>query len=229
MIYLGVSMKKLIFTIISMTITTPALCTVFISDKSIQLQKVWESPQTGWKTKLRIIYHDLKEPWPWKPFWDYYGHVFDIMDDKNATLKERAILRVYDNKTLAVGIPLVGAAILTMLADIYNRSKKKRFKADPKILSFIAVLHAMNLLNLTFSDIFDRGAPKDDAENIVKRAYRASLRRHHPDKTGASQASIRPHQIRKAHDELLRWIRSQRELSPQASEFSTQTPLRLTY
>jgi len=219
-------MKKLIFIVISIVTSTQALGTVFISKKSIQLQKAWESPKTSWKTKLQIIYHDLKQPWPWKPFWDYLEF---IPNHDKSSLKERALDRIYDNKIGSLALPVFGAAVSAMLYDIYKKETKERERE--RGLAMIKIVQTMLFFNLTWSDIFERGTPKNDAEDIIEKAYHDALRRHHPDKTGAFQSTTLPQEIKEKRNNLLRWIQSQRDMYPsQARESSIepQEPLRLT-
>ena len=181
--------KSYKFLIVFVLFSTQTFAKIVISDESIKLQKVWESPQSSLKQKMKIIYHDLKEPWfpeginLWKAHnhtWDTY---FDIKSGKETTIKDRAFLRMYNNKglTTSLGVGALSALSISvlwkmgLLPERMSLSKKQYFDA-------------LKTLKLNSRDL--EGKTSKNQGTVLRDAFKKLVRKVHPDKGGTEQDFI---------------------------------------
>lgn len=167
----------------------------YISQKSINLQNEWESPNTTYKAKFKIFLHDLKQPWPWalKESWDAWNFAvntnveLEYPENYTVSLKDRALLRIYQNKLPAymAGVATVAFPIAASIDPIKNYMKKSTIRKN-----------ALSILNLKLTDL----TPENFKERINEATRKAKLK-HHPDKGGSGE--ITPEMINDARDSLL--------------------------
>ncbi len=175
------------FLIIFILFSTQAFAKIVISDESIKLQKVWESPKSSLKQKIKIIYHDFKEPFPWGiNLWKAYNHAWDTYYDiefgKETTLKDRALLRMYSNKGLTSVLGLGMLSVLSVVA-------LGKMGLLPTPISPSAIkppFEALKILGLESEDL--EGETSEKQETTIKGAYKHLALVKHPDKVRTPEA-----------------------------------------
>ena len=180
--------KSYKFLIVFVLFSTQTFAKIVISDESIKLQEVWESPQSSLKQKIRIVYHDFKEPFPWGiNLWRAYNHAWDtrinIEQRKETTIKDRALLRMYENKILATTLGVGALTELSILVLGKMDLLPKRMSPSRK-----QHLDALKTLKLNSRDL--EGKTFETQEKILNDAFKKLARERHPDRGGTEQDFI---------------------------------------
>ncbi len=185
-----------------------------IIDESIALKELWESPKSSLKTKLKIFYHDLRQPWPWDNITESYNESWRIdSEGKKAPVRDRALFRVFNNKTVPYAIGIVGLAVGAFAGDVL-RKKWKRSQSPGGFLAVWIAFKAARVLDITMGEQL--------TEKEIHKATLRAILKHHPDKwlpgeTKAQHPSVG--KIKEAESELKDFIKLSTE--KQRSELKT--------